>query len=246
MGFDQAVLRSSGVFGGGGYTSKVLFLRRSALIAYWPLDEAGGKTAYDASGHAYHGTNTGATVGAGGMGDGGTAYSFDGVDNRINVYSVPFRAAFNGAAGTLALWAKVASAGAWTDADFHVCIELLVNGSNFVYIRKNDTNNQLSWAYMAGASFLNPTKSASVTTPIHLALTWDKAADAVIAYYNGAQEGATLTGLGTWAGVLAPTSSVIGADDSTGSLAWLGTLAHVGLWNVALTAAEIATMATIP
>ena len=51
----------------------------------------------------------------------------------------------------------------------------------------------------------DPINLAPSTIPqntwVHVAMTWDKAADAVIAYVDGTQQGPTVTAPGTWSGV---------------------------------------------
>src|SRR3990172_7766041 len=67
------------------YTDNLRLLKPGHLLACWPLDEASGAVAYDSSGNARNGANTGVTPGAAGIGDGATVYSFDGVGDRVNV-----------------------------------------------------------------------------------------------------------------------------------------------------------------
>lgn len=58
------------------------------LLAYYPLQEDEVATAYDATGNGYDGDVIGATLGAEGI-LGSSAYSFDGVDDNINLNSTP-------------------------------------------------------------------------------------------------------------------------------------------------------------
>ncbi len=82
----------------------------SGLVGYWRLGEASGTVAADSSGNGRDGTNTGATVGAPGLltGDANTAYSFDGVNDSVNLGA---NAATNITTGTLIAWIKTSSPG---------------------------------------------------------------------------------------------------------------------------------------
>ena len=80
---------------------------------------------------------------------------------------------------------------------------------------------------------------------MHLGLTWSRVADQVKVFYNGAQSGATATGLNAWAGVVTNTQCLIGAASTAPTLVTSGTIAHVAVWNRALTPAEIAALAVL-
>src|SRR3990170_2401133 len=109
------------------YTDNLRLLKPGHLLACWPLDEASGAVAYDSSGNARNGANTGVTPGAAGIGDGATVYSFDGVGDRVNVYSASLAGAFHAEEGTLLAWVKVSAAGIWTDGAYHWCVNLGVD-----------------------------------------------------------------------------------------------------------------------
>jgi len=71
------------------------------LLAYYKLDETSSTTVYDSFG-LNHGTNSGATINQ--SGKLGTAYSFDGINNEINI---PHSSDFDvGNSWTISLWAN--------------------------------------------------------------------------------------------------------------------------------------------
>lgn len=228
---------------GSPYSDLVKATFGASLLAYWPLWEPSGTTATDISGNGRDGVYTGVTLGQTGIGDGRTAASLDGTTSYTNVYSTSLRDAFSAAAGTVMVWAKASGAGVWTDGIERRIINLSVNSSNRVYITKNTASNSLTLLYAAGGTAKSRTLTISSIEWNCFVITWDKAADEVKAYLNGVQQGATLTALGTWAGVLASTTTVIGASATTPTLLWSGSEAHVTLGNRALTAAEVAVLA---
>ncbi len=219
------------------YIQKVLGY---APIAYYALNDDGGTTAEDLSGNGYNGTYSGAAPGGAGIGDGNTGASFDGTGDVINISAM--RTAFNGNVGSISLWAKAA---AWADATIRYLIRLAVSGSNQVYIQKSATANQLVFNHTGASTVksISDTSLAGDTDYFHVALTWD--AGELKAYINGAQVGATLTGLGTFTGTVLNGSASIGAAASNGVQSWSGQIAHVPIFNRALTAEEIADLATV-
>lgn len=216
----------------------------SGLIAYWPLWESSGTVAVDVSGNGRDGAYTAVTLGQSGIGDGRTCPLFNGTSSFVNVFSASLQGAFVGGEGTLSLWMRVANAGVWTDGVQRRGIRLAVDGNNTINIGRLTTNNQFRWTYAAGAVTKSVTKSSLTTTDwMHIALTWSKSADLMVAYFNGTQEG-TNNALGTWAGSLASTLCTIGATSTAPLDVWSGTEAHVALWNNALGASTIASLAT--
>lgn len=231
------------------YWQRVKEIRPASLLAYWRLNESSGTTAADSSGNSHSAAVSGTTWGASGIGDGDTAASFDGVNDFINLYSTGLRDAFNGPAGTVMIWGRVANVGVWTDGMSHSLVRLVADGNNLVHLFKPSTSNYLEWRYTAGGTIKNYDLSGvSTLNYFVMAITWNKNAGAngeVKCYYNGVQVGSTLTGLGTWAGQLASTTACIGARDTTPTNPWAGILAHAALWNVALSANEIAQLSGV-
>ena len=229
------------------YTNKVIAL---SPIAYWPMAETSGLTMLDASGNGRNGAYKGAgepLLGQTGIGDGRTAPLFDGTNDFANAFSASLQGAFNGAAGTIAQWVKVSAAGVWSDGTTRRSLQFQVDALNLVRFGRGTVNNQFTVAYTAAGV----TKSITVTTAaptgwVHFAITWSAAADEVKVYMNGVQQGATQTILGIWLGSLAATLTTIGANGTGGTNPWSGYVAHAAVWDSALSAAQIATLAVVP
>jgi hypothetical protein len=223
------------------YTNKVIAL---SPIAYWPLAESSGSTATDESGNARNGAYTSVTLGATGIGDGRTAAAFT-TGSFCNIYGASLAGAFNGQEGSLSMWAQVSAAGIWTDGTNKALIELQVDASNVVRIRKTTTNNISQAIYTAGGTNKTVNITNSATTWFHLALTWSKIADQFKVFLNGAQVGATQTALGTFAGSLVSTAATIGAANTSATIPWSGQIAHVALFTSILSGADITALATV-
>jgi len=237
--------------GGQSYAAKTKSIFGASLIAYWPLWEASGAVADNYEGTAARdGAYTGVTLGQTGVGDGRTCPLFDGSNDYVNIYTASLAAAFNGAAGTVSIWAKVANVGVWTDGAARYMVELGNGSTARVAILKNTTNNALTTRYIAGGvTKSHNIGSLSSTSWIHWALTWDKNAGAsgeFKLFQNGSQVGGTQTGLGVWDGSLTDQSTNIGIFDySPINAPWNGWLAHCAIGNTALTPAQIAQLATV-
>lgn len=228
------------------YTQIVQSTATANLIAYWTMAEASGTVALDESGNGRVGAYTGVTLGQTGIGDGRTAPSFDGATSFNNVFSASLQSAFNSAEGTIALWVRVSGAGVWSDGVVRRFITLQVDANNRVYIEKVAGANTFGFNYVAGGTAKSRNRSTSTTAWLHAALTWSKSGDQVIAYFNGVQEGATMTGLGVWVGSIANTNSNIGANATTPTSVWSGNLAHAAVWTTPLSAAQVLSLASVP
>lgn len=232
--------------GDNPYSQRVLRTRPANLIAYWPLSEAVGSVAYDLSGNSRNGAYTGVDLGQPGIGDFLPSPMFDGANDYVNVYSAGLAGAFNGNEGTLLVWAKVGSAGIWTDGTARCIVQIRVDASNKLYFLHTTVSGQIEVVYAAGgtANARLVTGQSSVAWQSY-AISWSKSANEVRVYLNGSQQGAALTGLGAWVGVLASTVTIIGATSTTPTGVWSGWVAHAVIWSVALTPAEIARLGVL-
>lgn len=231
-----------------GYCGKVISL---GPIAHWPLYDLTGTIARNSMNTfntILDGTYTGVTLQQPGIGDGFNSVLFDGATNYCNIYSSGFANAFNGALGTLATWFRVSSSSVWTDNAAHAICYLQVDANNYILLWKAGSGdaNKLEWSYNGSGTSRGVTLATTPTTWQHMAITWDKAANQLIAYINGVQTGTTQSGFGVFSGSLAATTTVIGAATTTPTQVWSGYLAHVAVWNRALTATEILSLATVP
>lgn len=222
------------------YTNKVLAL---SPIAYWPMAEASGSVALDASGNGRTGAYTAVTLGQAGIGDGRTAASFNGTTSFLNIYSASLAAAFSATAGTMALWLKYN--GTVNDGVTRRVMQLRVDANNRIFFAKI-TDGRYGFDYIAGGTTSAVTTGALTSNYTHWALTWDKGADQVKAYVNGVQLGTTQTGLGIFAGSLSATECTVMAGNTTPIELTNGVGAHAALWTTALSGAQIATLAVVP
>lgn len=214
-------------------------------LAYYTCGEPSGATVTDSSGNGRNGTYVGSpTLGAAGIGDGGTAVTLNGSTQYGNVFSAGLAAAINGSEGTLACWFKVAAAGVWTDGASRQLVEIGNGTTNRLVLFKSNTANLLTAFYRAGSVTKSVNIGSSSTAWVHLAMTWSAAADQMIAYINGVQSGATQTALGVWGAV--PTTALLGAFTAAPSNVWNGSLAHVVAYPTPLSAANILNLATVP
>ena len=217
------------------------------LVGWWPMDEAFGSVSYDKSPEGNNGAYTGVTLGQTGIGDGRTAASLDGSTSFNNIYSAGLAADFNGAEGTLAIWAKVSGAGVWTDATADTAAKLQADAANYIHIR-SEGNGDMTLRRIAGGTVKAITVAMTTADWFHAALTWSVSAGAngqIAAYLNGVQTGLTLTNIGTFSGALGATTTNLGADTTVPVRPYNGTLAHALLYRRALPAFEIARLALV-
>lgn len=233
------------------YTQKTLATSMADLIAYWPQAESSGAVVTDESGNGRNGTyvNT-PTLGQSGIGDGRTAVLYTAASSQYaNVYSAGLSAAFGYTEGTISGWFRVRVAGVWTDGQNRNGAEFNAgNVNNRIVPYRTSTNNTLAIRYAANGVVRENTSVAlgGSTAWFHMAATWSRSADQFKTYLNGAQYGATLTGLGLWAGALNSANACIAAFSTAPVGLWDGYSAHVALWDTPLSAAQIAALAVVP
>ena len=218
-------------------------LLASAPIQLLPGWEASGLVATDISGNGRNGAYpaSGVTYSQPGIGDGRTSVLLDGSAGYINAYSAGLAAAFNGAEGAIAISAKVANVGVWTDGVTRALFNFRADANNRIFAWKN-ANNSIDLNYYAGGTQKAVTLgSLTATTWLRFLLCWSKSGNKMEAYKNdGVQIGATQTGLGTWAGSLSATLSCFGAIANTPSNVWAGNIAYGAILTHYPSALEIA------
>jgi lysophospholipase L1-like esterase len=233
---------------GASYAEQVQAL---APIAYWPMDDASGTVALDASGNGRNGAYRAAgepLLGQSVTDAQGTRFVaplFDGSNDYLNLYSTSFRDAFNGAEGSVMAWFRVADTAVWADGTTRRVLTLFAASGNEYFLRK-ETTGTLPFAFAMGGTV----KSLTIPSPAStlwqcVVITWSKTANQIIVSLNGAPVGSPLTSLGTWAGTPAATQTMAGASSTSGAASWSGNIAHVAYWNRPLTANEVATLAQI-
>lgn len=207
-------------------------------IAYYQLNG----DATDSSGNGFNGTATGATFGAVGMGDGNTAAAFDGTGDYIDIHAMA--AAWNGNAGSIIAWGKTA---AWADATVRALVSIAVGSENQVLIFKSATLNTLLFRRSDSNDDVTITSSALAGSAAYFsaALTWSVAANAMKAYINGVQVGATQTGLLSVVGTPSATLTTIGATNTSGTDSWSGSIDDVAIFDRALSGAEVLSLGVL-
>lgn len=224
------------------YTNKIKAL---GPIAYWPQAEPSGTTIGDESGNGRSGTYVGVTLGQPGIGDGRTAAGYAGATSYGNIYSASLSnaIAFDGAC---AAWIKMSAVGIWTDGVIRRALRIQdTAGTNIIGILKI-SNNTLRVEYTANGSVSNRDIGGQTTTGwLHIAATWSDTGNTLELFLNGVSRG-TSASSGTWNGTLDSSKSVIGAQNTGAGNPWSGFIAHLALWNRALSAAEIASLAVVP
>jgi len=229
-----------GIPGRRHYLSALRSIFGSSLIGLWLQNEQAGSVCRDYSPYAHNGTYSGVTLAAARGPRGLFAPSYDGANDYTNIYSASLVSAFNGQEGTVIAWARVSGAGVWTDGVSHDVVNLQADASNYVVIRKATANNTIALRYGAGGVDKSVYwASGGTLTWACYAITWSKSANQVAAYINSGPTG-TATGLGTWAGSPASTTTNIGAFSTTPVNPWSGLIGPVILLNRAATPAEIA------
>lgn len=209
----------------------------AGLLGYWPCDQGAGTVLSDQSANDNHGTLVGGTAWADDQAAGGTALSFDGVDNAVR---------FNNTIGnfgtgdfTVEFWLRSTSSGtaryilgkrpAWNHSNFWE-VTLLSTGKVRAAVDQDS----------AGTNYNAPLGNAVVTDGNwhHIAITRDAA---TLSIYVDAQLDVTKAGAGT--ANLSNTANLIMGDSpwisSSTYEQFLGQLDEVRLWNTARTQAQI-------
>lgn len=187
----------------------------------------------------------GVTLGSAAGGHLTNAYTFDGTNDFVNIYSSDLNSVFNPNEGTIVAWAKVSGAGVWSDGTYRTIVYLTADNNNRISVIKHTASNTLTMQMVSGGTTKYVTPTLSSTGWFQIVLTWSASADQMKAYVNGAQSGTTQTGLGNWAGSLVNTSnntSIGGPNTITGSSSWSGLINDVRLYSRALSSQEIADM----
>lgn len=209
-------------------------------IAYYVLGEDSGSAALDYGPGGFHGTYIGAVPGgAAGIGDGNTAALFDGTDDSIDISAMA--PAFSGAAGTVLVWGRRAP------STTGYLVRIAANGSNQVFIQDVTGTGTLTFRRQAAGASKSIADASLLgsTTFFSAAVTWDTSADQLKAYINGVQIGTTQTGLATFTGTPGATTTVIGAFNTTGTGSYPGGIAHVAIWDRALSPSEVLSLGVL-
>jgi len=231
------------------YQEKVLKIRSSALVGYWPLNERDGTVAYDLSKNGYNGTSSGLVRTDPHRGflapDGSKCARFGGAA-YVDINSASSSSA--NAELTIACWAATDESilSGTTKAQISLCA---ADSANQIGLYVDTTAQRVSLDYYAGAGdatysttygqlIYNDLYAKQFPKWHHLALTVSAAADAAILYVDGVASTACAS-LGTWTGAFGSTITCLGTSKLAGANYYTGYLAHFAWWSTPLTAAEV-------
>jgi hypothetical protein len=228
------------------YYQQIIDLHPDTLIGYWRLNDAANNTIKDWSGMD-HDTLTAFLSGVTprvrqSIGDGVRVAEFDGTGFAFwSPVSGDLAATIDFTELFLFAWIKVSDVSVWTDSTFRWVVSLGADSNNLVRMYKPAAANSFTWEYIAGGTTDSVTKTSITETGwICVGLSVSSSGDAMKAYWQGAQEGATQTGLGTFTGTLDSTPTI-----TNGHFLWDGYGAHVGLFADPLSDADADTIATL-
>jgi hypothetical protein len=235
------------LFPGGTFTN---WLDTIPGLIRWPFQEPDGATVARAKvsgvyNTAYDSSIVGATVAQPFGGNIPYAYSFDGNNDYVGIYSAALNTVWDGSKGTAIVFVEIPAA-VWIDGLGRLILSMRVSsGANYVDILKHTANNSLRYRYNAGGTSEDIIyTSGAITTPMMVASTWDKDADSgngeFKAFLNNTQVGTTQAIAGVYAGALSPTQCVIGAFNTIAELPYSGLITEPILHPTrAMTPAEI-------
>jgi hypothetical protein len=224
----------------GSYNCRII---ATAPLVYFPMDEVSGSVAknWGSLGIAANGSYTGADLHSAPGPKGSGAPFFDGVNDFGSMYSAAFCTAFDAIGGecSIGCWCKVYGAAAWTESVEKEVMRISsgVPYSRVLYQRIN-SGNDLQTRWDGGGVLLAKTASDKPLDWFHILMTVSLSADAMRFYVNGVQSGTTGTGVQAWDGSTNG-AAIASCAHASPSLPWHGWLAHLAIWNRALSADEI-------
>ena len=224
----------------GGESIVSYLARLPDLIAYWPMDDPSGSVARALPLATFNGANTGAVINQPAPAPLLKAYTFDGSNDVLNVYTAALASAWDETTLTLLAFAKVSGAGVWTDSANRWIAQLSADSDNRIVLGKSSGANTLSCIVEYGNAGRFANKAALNPVDFFMAaVTVDTGANQAKFYYNGVQADSTMTSLGTWGGGLGLTLNNIGAETTGPAKVWDGDICHVALYNRVFTPAQV-------
>ena len=225
------------------YLEKVLATNPLAL---WTLGDASGSVATEIV-NGWNGTYSNVTLGQTGIGDGGTSINCLRTSSpRVNLYSAALAGAINFAEGGLMIWDAMTT---WTDGLNQYIGIFAADNNNEISIFKSSINNRADLFYDAGGTISRVVLSSQTSNAFqNYGLSWSKSTGAsgeVRGYLNGAQQGSTLTGLGTFAGSLSSSRANL-ATFAGSTFFHSGNMQMVALWNYPPSPAVFASLYIVP
>jgi len=177
-------------------------------------------------------------MGVGGIGDGRSSFSFDGGD-FVNIFSAALASAFNELLGSMLVWVRITDGAVWADG-VHRRFFTIGAATDRVMLAKDTAANSIFFRYDAGGVFsgLVDASLAGTTDWFLVSISWDKADDKVKCFINGAQVGATVTGLGIWVEPLISPYPNLGSHAQVSNF-HKGLMAHAAIFPDVVTPAEM-------
>lgn len=228
-------------------------------IAYWPLSDApGSSSCVDLSGNNCGAVPYQITFGQTGIGDGRTSAGSV-ITSAINIDSTQLSNVLNRNAGTWMGWYKVSAAADWTDGNEHWLFLLWTLPGNVYtmaakyntdrYSHKHNPDDDCDIYFIEGGFTPGP---PAPTGWFHAAQTWDISAGYAYCYHNGIaynNAGNNPMVISTPLDVNLNTDRcVIGANyknSGAGAKAWKGNIAHFAIFDEALSATNVAALASV-
>jgi len=191
------------------------------LIQYLPIWETSGTSVQDISGLGNNAVHINVFPGQPGAGD-GKLFAYYKNLSTTNALSAGLVTAFgNGKEGWAWVVGKMNLTTTWTNVHNSELFRFTGDSSNFVYIRKTTTNNQLGFLYRSNASNALVTDASLAGTDdlFDAGITWSKTNNRMRAYINGAQVGTDQTvGAGNWTANPVLSIATVGAELVTSPL----------------------------
>lgn len=224
------------------YPERVLQTEPAALRGYWPL-AGSDDNASDRSANGSAGSANAIAWHAAAPGESGMVARFNGTDSFIEVDPAALGDVFP-VSGSVMFWAAVDDVERWTDGQWNRFMSFMSTPENQMYISMHArAAGTVFCEYRAGGmgAFADVDTGQS-TDWFHIAVTWEPGH--LKLYYNGTLVDDTTT----WPGPLAgPVQAiVIGATPGKGAGFFAGRMAHVAVWDRALSAHQLRGLATLP
>ena len=228
------------------YITKVLAIEAANLIAAWPGDDASGSQCTELI-NGWHGTYTGVTLNASTGPDGQPVGLYDGINDGTEVYTTSFRDAFDGNLGSVVTWAKVSGVGVWSDGVNRAALQIRAHFNDQIkFARQGVVANRLVLEGRWGAAHCARSMDGmSETGWMCLGATWDTVGAEVKFYYQGVQEGATITTPNTWTNALVDNWSCVGCRSVAPAESWSGWMGPTFVWTAVLDDDHMLEVATV-
>ncbi len=210
------------------------------LIALFPQHQMSGNISYDFGPKQNHGILSNVTSRyPGAKGHFLNASGYDAKSSPYNnIYSAGLVADFNGDAGAVIAYIKTDAA--WAELINRYIFILRADANNQIWIRKSSTSGRMDFSYESDGD--NKAMLINGFTTLDwfcVGIMWDRLVNDEVRIFLDGVDTSGGVGLGTWAGNLAATTTVIGASEDDGSDPWDGGLGVTAIYNTIKSNAEM-------